>query len=381
MDFYGFRYDETEFSKVEEVIAQAKKEIKTEAQRLYNNLLAREIENLTDDIILGAHENDRIVCIYDAAIEILNRKIAVAIANGFDTEFNFGAALNIFSYNNRTYIQLATHMFQFYEILKSIPNLIDLSILSTNDEKSNAERTEIWQSIIKKYGENACIKITAFPTANVPFEKPDFNELHFETPISRATTRARYRLTNHFLTQYAGGGEIPPHKLMEYLDSALLKVSEHNSKDILEQFKIELLNYLPVIHEKYVMAKMTDQISPKQQVEDILRLKNEEINDITDGENTVEVQEDTVNSTAENVGIASDNETVVTEGTTKNTEKITAEIHQDNDTETAQDIIESIFNDESDKSVQTNSETSSVPNEIDLTKLANQSLKNLEANS
>lgn len=381
MDFYGFRYDETEFSKVEEVVAQAKKGIKTEAQRLYNNLLAREIENLTDDIILGAHENDRIVCIYDAAIEILNRKIAVAIANGYDTEFNFGAALNIFSYNNRTYVQLATHMFQFYEILKSIPNLIDLSILSTNDEKSNAERTEIWQSIIKKYGENACIKITAFPTANVPFEKPEFNELHFETPISRATTRARYRLTNHYLTQYAGGGEIPPHKLMEYLDSALLKVSEHNSKDILEQFKIELLNYLPVIHEKYVMAKMTDQISPKQQVEDILRLKNEEINDITDGENTVEVQEDTVNSTAENVGIASDNETVVTEGTTKNTEKITAEIHQDNDTETAQDIIESIFNDESDKSVQTNSETSSVPNEIDLTKLANQSLKNLEANS
>lgn len=381
MDFYGFRYDETEFSKVEEVVAQAKKGIKTEAQRLYNNLLAREIENLTDDIILGAHENDRIVCIYDAAIEILNRKIAVAIANGYDTEFNFGAALNIFSYNNRTYVQLATHMFQFYEILKSIPNLIDLSILSTNDEKSNAERTEIWQSIIKKYGENACIKITAFPTANVPFEKPEFNELHFETPISRATTRARYRLTNHYLTQYAGGGEIPPHKLMEYLDSALLKVSEHNSKDILEQFKIELLNYLPVIHEKYVMAKMTDQISPKQQVEDILRLKNEEINDITDEENPVEDQEDTVNSTAENVGIASDNETVITEGATKNTEKITAEIHQDNDTETAQDIIESIFNDESDKSVQTNSETSSVPNEIDLTKLANQSLKNLEANS
>lgn len=381
MDFYGFRYDETDFSKVEEVVAQAKKGIKTEAQRLYNNLLAREIENLTDDIILGAHENDRIVCIYDAAIEILNRKIAVAIANGYDTEFNFGAALNIFSYNNRTYVQLATHMFQFYEILKSIPNLIDLSILSTNDEKSNAERTEIWQSIIKKYGENACIKITAFPTANVPFEKPEFNELHFETPISRATTRARYRLTNHYLTQYAGGGEIPPHKLMEYLDSALLKVSEHNSKDILEQFKIELLNYLPVIHEKYVMAKMTDQISPKQQVEDILRLKNEEINDITDEENPVEVQEDTVNSTAENVGIASDNETVITEGATKNTEKITAEIHQDNDTETAQDIIESIFNDESDKSVQTNSETSSVPNEIDLTKLANQSLKNLEANS
>lgn len=381
MDFYGFRYDETEFSKVEEVVAQAKKGIKTEAQRLYNNLLAREIENLTDDIILGAHENDRIVCIYDAAIEILNRKIAVAIANGYDTEFNFGAALNIFSYNNRTYVQLATHMFQFYEILKSIPNLIDLSILSTNDEKSNAERTEIWQSIIKKYGENACIKITAFPTANVPFEKPEFNELHFETPISRATTRARYRLTNHYLTQYAGGGEIPPHKLMEYLDSALLKVSEHNSKDILEQFKIELLNYLPVIHEKYVMAKMTDQISPKQQVEDILRLKNEEIDDITDEENPVEVQEDTVNSTAENVGIASDNETVITEGTTKNTEEITAEIHQDNDTETAQDIIESIFSDESDKSVQTNSETSSVPNEIDLTKLANQSLKNLEANS
>lgn len=381
MDFYGFRYDETEFSKVEEVIAQAKKGIKTEAQRLYNNLLAREIENLTDDIILGAHENDRIVCIYDASIEILNRKIAVAIANGYDTEFNFGAALNIFSYNNRTYVQLATHMFQFYEILKSIPNLIDLSILSTNDEKSNAERTEIWQSIIKKYGENACIKITAFPTANVPFEKPDFNELHFETPISRATTRARYRLTNHYLTQYAGGGEIPPHKLMEYLDSALLKVSEHNSKDILEQFKIELLNYLPVIHEKYVMAKMTDQISPKQQVEDILRLKNEEIDDITDEENPVEVQEDTVNTTAENVGIASDNETVITEGTTKNTEEITAEIHQDNDTETAQDIIESIFSDESDKSVQTNSETSSAPDEIDLTKLANQSLKNLEANS
>ena len=97
MNFYGFRYDETEFAKVEEVVAQAKKEIKTEAQRLYNNLLAREIENLTDDIILGAHENDRIVCIYDAAIEILNRKIAIAIANGFDTEFNFGAALNIFS--------------------------------------------------------------------------------------------------------------------------------------------------------------------------------------------------------------------------------------------------------------------------------------------
>lgn len=381
MNFYGFRYDETEFAKVEEVVAQAKKEIKTEAQRLYNNLLAREIENLTDDIILGAHENDRIVCIYDAAIEILNRKIAIAIANGFDTEFNFGAALNIFSYNNRTYIQLATHMYQFYEILKNIPNLIDLSILSTNDEKANKERTEIWQSIISKYGENACIKITAFPTVNVPFEKPEFNELHFETPISRATTRARYRLTNHYLTQYAGGGEIPPHKLMEYLDSALLKISEHNSKEILEQYKIELLNFLPVIHEKFVMAKMTDQIPPKQQMEDILHLKDEMIDEAIDEESITEVQDDTEKSTIENKCNDTVDETIMTEEASEKEDETTTEIQQGRDTETAQDIIESIFNDESNKPDQTDGKVPDTSDVLDLTKLANQSIENLAANS
>lgn len=269
MNFYGFKLNTRNLDGAEKVIDQIKCLIHDHAQKTYRELLAHEIQILTDECVLGLHDNDKINCIYDAATELLQKKIAVAITKGLDTEYNFSVAANVFTYNKDIYIQLATYNYFFYQTVLDIKDIADLSIHNAVEQQEKAKRVKLWEEIVDKYKDHSCFIVKIFPL-DEPFIKPDFKDLKFDTPIQRADVLARHRVMNQYLSFYAGGGNIQPEKLMEYYEQAFMKLDTPEGGELREQYKNDLLRFLPVIEEKIVMTKMTDEAPINKQLKDLL---------------------------------------------------------------------------------------------------------------
>lgn len=268
MNFYGVKLNTTNFNMVDKIVGKIKAAIRSKAQKLYRELLAYEIETLVDEVVLGVHNETQMGPIFDEAVKLLNTKIAVAISKGYDTQYNFSVALNLFSYDKKVYIQAATTQRALFDAILELKDVSDLTVDDMLESDIRAQRVELWESIIKEYKNHSCMIVKAFPLNN-PFDKPAFSDLKFRTPIVRAEILARQRLTNNYLTMYAGGGEIPPSKLMEYIEQAQMKIIEPESKEILEQYQSNLLRVLPVISEEIVMIDHQAEINSDSKKEPV----------------------------------------------------------------------------------------------------------------
>ena len=251
MMFYGFRTNTNNIAQIERLVDKMKQNIEKRANKIYCELLSLEITHIVDEIATNVYPRPERPIITEAT-ELLNKKINVAMSKCYDTEYNFNASVNIFSYDKQTYIELAAFNENFYDAIKSIQGLTDMSVDELIDSGVNDDRRAIWQKIIKKYSSSSCMMIKLFPLKE--FVQPKFSDMYFEPKEVRAETLARHKMTNQFLNQYAGGGTIPPHKLMEYLDQALLKGAESNSKAIYEDNKERLMQILPAITEEMVFG-------------------------------------------------------------------------------------------------------------------------------
>lgn len=271
MNFYGFKIDTKNFDRIDQAIADMKVAIREKAQKQYTQLLSEEIETYTDEVIMGMHDNEKIESIYESAMALLNKKIAVAIAKGFDTQYNFSVAINIFSYNKEVYIQAATYNRGLFEAMKTIKSvrIEDLTVDEATEQQIREKRYSLWENIVKQYQDHSCMIVKMFPLNN-PFDKPEFDKMKFNTPIHRAEIHARHRLINQYLSMYAGGGDIPPQKLMDYLDQAYLKAAGPEAKEPIENYKSNLLQFLPVINKEIVMTKLNSESPVKTQIDDIL---------------------------------------------------------------------------------------------------------------
>jgi hypothetical protein len=249
MAFYGFKIESRNLNIVETTINEMKKEVNKKAQKIYCELLSKEIQIIIDEIATNVYERPD-SSIFKVATDLLNKKIAVAIAKNYNTEYNFNIVLNIFNYDNATYLELATYNSCFFDATKNVKNLIDFSVDDLVDDNTQKQRGSVWQKIFEKYKDHSCLMIKLFPIK--AFEVPKYEDLHFDSKIQRADTIARHRLTNQYLIMYAGGGEIQNYKLMEYIDQALMKMTDYNSKTILNSYKENLLTVLPEITESLI---------------------------------------------------------------------------------------------------------------------------------
>lgn len=276
MQIYGVKVDSTNITQIEAVLKEMKLLVHLRAQKLYADLLSKEIEILVDEIVRGMHENDNISSVFDAAVSLLNTKIAIAIAKGIDTEYNFSVAANILTYQKQTYIQIATCNHDLYEHMIDVKavSVTDVSIDDGVDQETREKRYDMWEKIIAEYKDHSCMIVKMFPLSNNAFERPEFEQLHFNTPIQRAEVLARHQITNQLLHMYAGNGDVPPHKLMEYMDQAQLKLFDPQVVELTDQYKSDLLKFLPVITKDIVMTQM-DKEGPglKQKLDNILSQK------------------------------------------------------------------------------------------------------------
>ena len=252
MDFYGFKIETKSLPAIEKIVNEMKVLIYKKAQKLFAELLSQEIQTLVDELATNVYGDATLnQSIYKESVAILNKKISIAMAKGYDTEYNFNAALNVFSYEKDTYLQLATPNKALYDAAKEANGLKDLSIFSEIDSEQNKELRKLWDAIVKGYQDHSCFVIKLFPLG--PFESVNFEKMNFKKPQQRAEILAHRRIVNQYLSIYAGGGDIPPHKLMEYMEQAIAKASSPETKSILEKYTADLLAILPVITEELIM--------------------------------------------------------------------------------------------------------------------------------
>lgn len=294
MNFYGMKLNTKNFDRIDAAISEIKVLVHNRAQIEFKYLLQREIQTIVDEIVLGLHENEKITSVYDAAIGLLNTKIAVAIAKGFNTEYNLSVALNVFSYNKEVYIQAATYSNCLFEAMLNIKGVRteNLSVIEGLDPDVRMARVELWENIIRQYKDHSCMIVKIFPLNN-PFGRPDYESLKFDTPAARLSVLARHKATNHYLSMYAGGGDIPPAKLMEYMDQALSKLASPEAKELIEGYERDLLQILPVITKDIVMTNLEENAPAKSQVDKLIYKDSEEIISDDELDNGPESDEDT----------------------------------------------------------------------------------------
>lgn len=239
----GYKINKVSLKKVEDVFEEAKKKATAIAEKRYSELLAREIENIVDNVILSnIPKPDK--PIYDTAMDALDKKITYALLHGDKTEYNFNVSASVLTYENATYIELcsATEMYDtIFDDISGVENYCvtdDQGIFAAVDEKY-----EIWKEIMKKYNHQSVLNMKLYPCNNLP--RPDAATLIYNSVEKRAEMRARHYVTNVLLGGYSCGEQIPPYNIMELMDYALLRSSE--LAPAIEEKKKALMNILPDI--------------------------------------------------------------------------------------------------------------------------------------
>lgn len=242
----GYKVPRLSLAKVETIINTAKSEIMKIATQHYFSLLSNEIEVLVDNIVLGTECEPTDKSIFECAADRLNHRIAVASAKKVNTEYNMSASANLFTYENDTYIELVSGSELYDGVFNSIDGVEDYCAF-VQDSFIPAEdpKITVWKKIIEKYKKESVFVIRLYPVYSMP--EPTFEQFSFHTVKERAEKLARHHITNVMLSSYSGGEQIPPHKLMEYMDYALLRASDDAIAMILEEKKKQLLSTLPEI--------------------------------------------------------------------------------------------------------------------------------------
>lgn len=239
----GYKIPKLSLKKTEEVIAKAKSEIMKIAERHYRNLLSTELENLIDGIILGTEPEPVDISLFDFAVNRLNQRIATASARKVNTEYNMTASANLFSYKNDTYIELVALTELYDRVFDEIPGVENYGVrLQETFIPEDDPKADVWKNIIEKYKTESTFVIRLYPVYQMT--QPSFEQLSFHSVKERAEKLARHYLTNVLLSAYSGGEQIPPHKLMEYMDCALLRASDEALVSVLEEKEKQLMTTL-----------------------------------------------------------------------------------------------------------------------------------------
>lgn len=248
----GYKLANKSLNTLNDAITEMKEAIGKCAQKQYNCLLSQEIEILVDDNVLGVAKVEG--NIFDAAVEKLNKRIAISMAKSLDTEYNLSAGANIFWRDGTVYIELCTKNLSYVDALDECQKIKPFHVEQVSDEfgmhPDDAAKYKVWKSIMDDYHEDTVMNVRLYPCKKL--EKPNFKDLSFCSKEERAEKIARYRISNILLSNYACGEQIEPSKLMEYMDNVLMRLTEAPTIAQMDIEKNNLLSLLPEITEKII---------------------------------------------------------------------------------------------------------------------------------
>lgn len=257
----GYKCSSTNFAEVEEAIQKLKNFICIQGVKLYTTLLANEIETLVDEIALNVVPRPQI-SIYMAAKQALDQKVSNATGRGLLIPYNFGIQLAVYSYKDAVYIKMNTNNERLIDTLKKPPT--GLANFSLHDDRlDNAEEKSheaIWNEIMNIYHGDKIPLIYQFVAcagANPAWKKLSEK---FRSRNERAAVRIRYQQTNQLLNMIGMNQQIPPHKLMPYLDEAFAYLGDKAIQADAERMMPQALQTIVNITEEMVMRDPSAQV-------------------------------------------------------------------------------------------------------------------------
>ena len=250
----GYVAENTDLLCVEAGLQKLQEMIMIQGKKLYTELLANEIESLCDEISFNLVQRPNIP-VYDAARQALDQKISNATGRGFALPYNFGIQLTIYTHNNSVYVRMNTSNEKLISMIKKSP--AEFSDFSLHDDRHDnpeqKKRETIWNEIMETYskGHNPMFRnVFACENAN-----PEWKKIaeKFHSRAERAEMRIRHQLINHMLNMLGMGQQIPPHKLLPYLEEAFMyfdnKAIQADARRMMPQAMQSIIN----ITEELVM--------------------------------------------------------------------------------------------------------------------------------
>lgn len=240
----GYKTSITNIKTLEELFRQLREKLMERAREECRHLLEQEIENLYDDISLD--KTQRPDSIFTVAQNILKERIVQASLKQLPIEYNMNISANVLINEDFTFIKINSSNFIFKEVFDNFSELEEYSI-SDNDILYNSDtKSKRWQDIIKEYEDFSPMCISLLTGREDFHNGIKVEELSFSDVKSRLDILTRREMTSRLLNMYANYGQIPPLKLMEYMDNALLRL-EH--PDVFEEMSDIQMKIKPFITE------------------------------------------------------------------------------------------------------------------------------------
>lgn len=224
----GYRLETQDAAMIESTMTDLQNTITKQGTAHYQKLLSEEIQTLIDNISLNILPRPMDVSLLDAAKKELDAKIAYATGRLLPTRYNLYASAQIMLLDSHTYIKIQSSTPLYKSALSKVKGLTSYSY-DPRSSTGQEERGEIWNKLMEKYaGQNVPVcSVQLFPRGPIDV---DPTKLKFDSPLQRARIIARHNLTNQLLGMYGSGKEIPPYKLMRYMDLALEDLTQQNAK-------------------------------------------------------------------------------------------------------------------------------------------------------
>lgn len=233
--------------RIRDRLSEMRKNVQTAGEDEYKRLLVKTVTSLVDDITLGRCKRPGKISLLEAARQMLDERINSAMRRNTPTEYNMQVLVKVLISEDQSV---------YYNILaqnRVLQNAAFSDGLKPCHVKNNeSPDTEVWEKLQNAEKEYPSMTVQLFPCGNV---KVDGDKLVFPKVMERAQIIARHRMQNVLLSAYASDpNNIPPEKLMEYMDEALTAFSSDRVKSEYNTYVSQLLGILQNITMSYIQA-------------------------------------------------------------------------------------------------------------------------------
>ncbi len=225
MVIYGYRIKSTDINEIMSSLDKVREKLAKLTKREFNRLLSEEITFLVDKVSLNEIRRANDISIYDGALQNVNERVNRDETLNSNSPYNFRVYAYVLSEGEYSYLKINCPN---NNLITAFDELEDYSLNEIECENQHNAKTIMWQKLHKKYKNIEPMVLSLTQDAS-----PDKSKLKFASVKLRAEAEATHSILNRLLSEISGGREIPPIRLMDYLDEALqtFEHSENVKKD------------------------------------------------------------------------------------------------------------------------------------------------------
>ncbi|MBQ8133800.1 MAG: hypothetical protein IJ192_05290 [Clostridia bacterium] len=207
---------------------------KEAGDKAYIKLFCEDTTNLIDNIALNIIPRPE-TALFNVVMQELDKKINLAVAAHFPTQYNIGLTANVVSCKKGTYI-----------ILSGVGNFWEQAFQSTDLDELNEHDSN---KILDSNNLTVAYSKQLYPHGNIDIKDAD---MIFPSVQQRASIKARHHIQHDLLKRVASGSEIQNYQLMNYMDQVIDLLSLETVKKDITETQRQLAMILPVITPEMV---------------------------------------------------------------------------------------------------------------------------------